>query len=74
MLFGQIALSLKHSPTTERAAKDFIIAKLMPLCGSIGALNKQQNENSAVGVTLTADQPPNFTPAGPVAELQDRLA
>ena len=74
MLFGEIALSFLHSPTTERAAKDFIIAKLTPLCGSIGAFNKQQNENNAAGVTLTASQLSNFTPAGPVAELHNRLA
>ena len=68
MLFGEIALSFLRSPTTGRAAKDFITAKLTPLCGSIGAFSKQQNENNAAGATQTAGQPRNFRPVGPVAE------
>jgi len=57
MLFGQIALSFLPSPTTERPVKDFIFAKLMPLCGSIGAFKKQQNENNGIGATLIAEPP-----------------
>lgn len=69
-LFGQIALSFMVSPATISpvTVRDFIIAKLMPLCGSTGVFKKQQNENNDVGATLTADQSPNFTPAGTVAE------
>jgi len=87
MLFGQIALSFLHSPTIGRAAKDFIIAKPTPLCGSIGAFNKQQNGNDTrhnenekaeprrnKAATLTAAQAPHFTPDGTVTEPQDRLA
>ena len=70
MLFGQIALSFMVSPATVSpvTVRDFIIAKLMQLCGSIGAFKKQRNENNDVGATLTADQPSNFTPVGTVAE------
>jgi len=50
--------------------RGFIIAKLMPLCGSIGAFKKQQNGNDPVGPTLTADQAPSCTRAGTVAERQ----
>ena len=50
--------------------RGFIIAKLMPLCGSIGAFKKQQNGNDTVGATLTADQAPYSTRAGTVAERQ----
>ena len=87
MLFGEIAFSFPPSPTTGRTVKDFIIAKLMPPCGSIGAFKKQQNGNDTRqnevenagsrrnhAATRTVDQAPHFTPAGTVAELQDRLA
>jgi hypothetical protein len=56
MLFGEIALSFTHASATKSPARDLIIAKLMPLCGSIGAFNKQKNGNDTVGATLTADQ------------------
>jgi hypothetical protein len=68
-LFGQIALSFINSPATKSPRRDFIIAKLIPLCGLIGAFNKQERENNSVGATLTADRPPHITPAGTVAEL-----
>jgi hypothetical protein len=68
MLFGQIALSFILSPATISpvTVRDFIIAKHMPLCGSIGAWN------DTVGATLTAGEGPNFAGAGTVAKCSDQ--
>ena len=68
MLFGEIALSFTHSSATKSPARDFIIAKFMPLYGSIGAFNKQQNGNDTVAATLTADQARYCMRAGTVVD------
>jgi|RhiMethySRZTD1v2_1073278.scaffolds.fasta_scaffold375248_2 hypothetical protein len=74
MLFGQIALNFTHSLATKSPVRDFIIAKPMLLCGSIGASNKQRNKNDPVGPTLTANHARYCTRAGSVTEQHRSLS